>query len=77
MPSLSAPGREKDQRGGEKVAAEDFQILGLYGWLSNLEAALVNERKTSADRKIKELPISLEETRAQDSWRSPKRSRET
>merc|ERR1712137_365211 len=23
MPSLSAPGREKDQRGGEKVAAED------------------------------------------------------
>ena len=23
MPSLSAPGREKDQRGGEKVAAEE------------------------------------------------------
>ena len=24
MPSLSAPGREKDQRGGEKVAAEEY-----------------------------------------------------
>ena len=58
MPSLSAPGREKDQRGGEKVAAEekprdmsleDAAVERLYGWLSNLEAALVNERKTSAE----------------------------
>ena len=58
------------------MSLEDAAVERLYGWLSNLEAALVNERKTSADRKIKEQTISLEETRAQDSWRSPKRSRE-